>query len=63
MEFVLDCKDCERGDAAHAADCVVAYLLDRPEGGIVFNISEERAIRALGEAGLLPEARFKRLSG
>lgn len=63
QEYVLDCGDCERRGTDACKDCVVAYVLDRPEGAIVFNAAEERAIRSLSEAGLLPEARFKRKIG
>lgn len=62
-EFVLDCSACERYETGDCDDCVVAYLLDRPEGAVVFNAAEERAIRSLSRAGLLPDATFKRRVG
>lgn len=63
MDFILDCSDCERRGVDHCEDCVVAYLLDHGEEAVVFNLDEERAIRALGEGGLLPQARFKERIG
>lgn len=39
-------------------DCIVTYLLDRPEGAVVFDVEEERAIRTLQERGLAPNSRF-----
>lgn len=39
-------------------DCIVTYLLDRPDGAVVFDVDEERAIRALQDRGLAPTSRF-----
>ena len=59
--LIIDCSNCPNrsGDAA-CADCLVAYILDRPEGAIVFDAAEERALRALRDGGLLPDVRFGR---
>ncbi len=54
---------CDCPEEGHFGDCLVSFILDRPEGAVVFNAAEERAIRALGRAGLLPEARWRRLTG
>jgi hypothetical protein len=59
----IDCSRCpDRTDEA-CPDCIVAYILDRPEGAIVFDAAEERALRALREGGLLPDVRFGRKTG
>ena len=62
--LVIDCSGCPNrsGDAA-CDDCLVAYILDRPEGAIVFDVAEERALRALREGGLLPDVKFGRRTG
>lgn len=40
-------------------DCIVTALLDRPpSGGVVFDLEEERAVRALQRAGLAPKNRY-----
>lgn len=57
--LVIDCNACAMRDTDACRDCVVSYLLDRPEGGVVFDAAEERAIRAMGRAGLLPLVRFR----
>lgn len=62
--LVLDCGSCpDRVGDAECDGCIVAYLLDRPEGAVVFNAAEERAIRALRDGGLLPSKEDDALSG
>lgn len=39
-------------------DCIVTHLLDRPAGAVVFDVAEERALRALQGEGLAPGSRF-----
>lgn len=39
-------------------DCIVTYLLDRPDGAVVFDVDAERAIRTLQDRGLAPTSRF-----
>ena len=58
--LVLDCSSCPERDGDRECDgCLVAYILDRPEGAVVFDAAEERALRALRSGGLLPdEVRF-----
>ncbi|HVM14131.1 MAG TPA: hypothetical protein VM287_07355 [Egibacteraceae bacterium] len=36
----------------------MTYLLDRPAGAVVFDVEEERAVRALQAGGLAPDSRF-----
>ncbi|HJV03822.1 MAG TPA: hypothetical protein VJ868_01040, partial [Actinomycetota bacterium] len=35
-------------------DCVVSFILDRKDGAVVVDAEEARALRSLGEAGLVP---------
>jgi hypothetical protein len=59
--FVIDCSTCpNRSEEEHCEDCLVGYILDRPEGAIIFDAAEERALRALRDGGLLPDVRFGR---
>lgn len=61
--LVIDCSNCPNRTESACEDCLVAYILDRPEGAIVFDAAEERALRALREGGLLPHVRFGRKTG
>jgi hypothetical protein len=61
--LVIDCSTCPNRSQNACEDCLVAYILDRPEGAIVFDAAEERALRALREGGLLPHVRFGRKTG
>lgn len=42
---------------------MVSFILDRSDGAIVFDAAEERALRSLRDAGLLPEVRLERATG
>jgi hypothetical protein len=55
----IDCDTCVARDTGACDDCVVTFLLDRPAGAIVFDVEEERALRALHDGGLAPALRFR----
>lgn len=57
--FEIDCRACAMQATAACKDCVVTYILDRPQGAVIFDVSEERAIRAMARAGLLPDVRWQ----
>ena len=61
--MLISCDDCRMQGTEACADCVVTYILDRDDGAVVFDAAEERAIRAMGRAGLLPEVRYEHRSG
>jgi hypothetical protein len=61
--MLIDCGDCAMKHTATCDDCVVTYLLDRPPGAVIIDVAEERALRALHDAGLAPANRFEPLSG
>lgn len=61
--MLISCDDCRMQGTDACQDCVVTYLLDRPDGAVVFDAEEERAIRALNKAGLLPEVRWEQAAG
>ncbi len=51
----IDCDQCRHQGTDQCADCVVTFLLDREgEGAVVVDAEEARALRSLGEAGLVP---------
>lgn len=61
--MLIDCGDCAMKDTSACDDCVVTFLLDRPEGALIIDVAEERALRALHDGGLAPANRFEPRSG
>ncbi|HVL32486.1 MAG TPA: hypothetical protein VM600_02780 [Actinomycetota bacterium] len=62
--LVLDCGDCVMQASAACSDCIVSYLVDREPGqAVVFDADEERALRSLTRAGLVPDVRYRRRTG
>jgi hypothetical protein len=56
--MLIDCADCVMQATDACEDCIVTFLLDRPEGAVVFDVEQERALRTLQDAGLAPPSRF-----
>ena len=55
----IDCDECRHQGSHQCTDCVVTFLLDREgEGAVVVDAEEARALRSLGEAGLVPLLRL-----
>src|SRR5688572_26623015 len=61
--MLIDCGECTMKDTSACDDCIVSFLLDRPEGAVVFDVAEERALRVLHDGGLTAPNRFTPLSG
>ena len=62
--LTIDCTTCamQHTDACH--DCVVTFICSRePDDAVVIGVDEVRAIRLLGEAGLVPQLRHRRRTG
>ena len=56
----IDCAECVVQDTAACDDCVVTFIVGREPGeAILFDVAEERALRALAGAGLVPELRHR----
>ena len=56
--LVIDCGTCSESGTDTCDGCVVTYLCGRdPEGAVVVDLAEIRAIRMLGDAGLGPPLR------
>jgi hypothetical protein len=54
--MVIDCDECVMQGTGVCGDCVVTHILGRePRTAVVLDLSEERAIRSLAEAGLVPK--------
>jgi hypothetical protein len=56
----IDCEECVMAETTACGDCVVSFILRREPGeAIVIDSAEERALRALGGAGLVPELKHR----
>ena len=57
----INCDDCVMQNTDTCDDCVVSFIVDREPGeAIVIDVEEERAVRMLAKAGLVPELRHQR---
>ncbi len=62
--LVIDCDECAMQHTDACADCVVTFICSREPGeAVVVDVVEERAIRLLSGAGLLPALRHVRRTG
>ena len=54
----ISCDDCIMQNSSACEDCVVTFICGREPGeAVVFDVAEARAVRLLGEAGLVPPLR------
>ena len=54
----IDCDECVMQHTDACDDCIVTFIVGRPsEGAVVLDLEEERAVRRLTEAGLVPGLR------
>jgi len=62
--LTIDCDDCTLQATSACADCVVTFLCGRePDEAVVIDVAEARAVRLLGQAGLVPALRHRRRTG
>ena len=60
----ISCDDCVMQGTSACDDCVVTFIWGRePDEAVVFDVAEARAVRLLGEVGLLPPLRQLRRPG
>jgi len=60
----IDCDDCTRQHTVTCDDCVVTFLVGRdPDDAVVIDVAEERALRLLQDAGMVPELRHQPRTG
>jgi hypothetical protein len=57
--MLISCDDCRMQGTDACKDCVVTHLLDPPEGAVVFDAAQERALREMSRAGLLPPVQWQ----
>ena len=55
--MLIDCDTCAAPEGA-CRDCVMTVLLERPPAPVELDESEETALGALAEAGLVPPLRL-----
>jgi hypothetical protein len=59
--MTISCDDCTMRTAGVCGDCVVTFLLGgSTQDAIVFDVAEERALRLLATAGMVPILRHDR---
>ena len=54
----IDCDECAMKGTDQCRDCVVTFIVEREAGAVVVSAEEARALRDLGEAGLVPVLRL-----
>ncbi len=60
----ISCDDCIAHDTDACADCVVSFICDREPGdAVIIDVVEERAVRLLVQAGLVPALRHRKRTG
>ena len=58
LRMEISCEDCVMQDTPACEDCLVTFICGREPGeAVVFDVAEARAVRLLGEAGLVPPLR------
>ena len=56
--MTIDCGECVMRATSACDDCVVTFVMERePGSALVIDVAEERAVRMLARAGLVPELR------
>lgn len=56
--MLIDCEECVMQATDACDDCVVTFISGREPGdAIVIDVEEERAVRMLAKAGLVPGLR------
>lgn len=59
--FTISCEDCVARGTNACGDCVVTFVCGRePNDALIIDADEERAVRLLAGAGLVPALRHQR---
>lgn len=56
----ISCDECAWQGTGQCDECVVSFILEREQGTVVVDAEEARAMRRLGDAGLLPLLQLRR---
>ena len=58
MSIIINCDDCSLQGTSACDDCVVTFICGRePDEAVIIDAEEARAVRLLGQAGLVPQLR------
>lgn len=58
--ITIDCDHCCMQGTSACAECVVTFLCERDAGSpVVLDLAEQRAVRLLSTAGLVPRLRHR----
>lgn len=61
---IISCDECVMQHTSACDDCVVTFICNRqPDDAVVIDVTEARAVRLLGDAGLVPRLRQIRRTG
>lgn len=56
----ISCDECSLQHSLACDDCVVTFLCARePDDAVIVDVAELRALRALGDGGLVPALRHR----
>ena len=62
--LTIDCASCCLEGTDACTDCVVTFMCGRDaDEAVVIDVAEARAVRLLGQAGLVPTLRHQRRIG
>jgi hypothetical protein len=62
--LTIDCAQCVMAGTVACTDCVVTFIVEREPGdALVVDAEAERALRALGESGLVPRLQHRSRAG
>jgi hypothetical protein len=60
----IDCDECAMQHTDVCADCVVTFICSRQaDEAVIVDVAEVRALRLLGDVGLMPRLRHRRRTG
>lgn len=60
----IDCRECVMEGTEACPECVVTFIVERTPGdAVVIDAEEERVLRLLGSAGLVPEMLHRQRAG
>ena len=58
--LTISCDGCSMRATSACDDCIVTYICERePDDSVVFDLAEQRAVRLLVQAGLVPTLRHR----
>lgn len=61
--LVISCDTCVMRETDACSDCLVSFMCgDTAETAVVFNLEEQRAVRLLANAGMVPTLRHRAVS-